>query len=49
MNAVVHVRKRVQHYVISLIDVILCVMSGFIAEQRISVIDFYPLFSSLEK
>ena len=33
---VVHVRKQVQHYVTSLIDPILCVMNGFITEQRIS-------------
>ena len=45
----VHVRKRLQHYVTSLIDAILSVMSGFITEQRISAIDFNPLFSSLEK
>ena len=37
---VVHVRKRSQHYVTSLIDTILSVMSGFKVEQRISVIDF---------
>ena len=45
----VHVRKRLQHYVTNLIDAILSVMSGFITEQRISAIDFNPLFSSLEK
>ena len=43
---VVHVRKRLQHYVTSLIDAILSVMSGFIIEQR--TIDFNPLFSSLK-
>ena len=45
----VHVWKRLQHYVTSLIDAILSVMSGFITEQRISAIDFNPIFSSLEK
>ena len=45
----VHVQKRLQHYVTSLIDTILSVMSGFITEQRISAIDFNSLFSSLEK
>ena len=46
---VVHLRKGVQHYVTSLIDAILSVMSGFITEQCISAIDCNPLFSSLEK
>ena len=46
---VVHVRKRRQHYGTSLIDTILSIMSDFKAEQRISAIDFNPLFSSLEK
>ena len=35
---VVHVQKGLQHYVTSLIDAILSVMSGFITEQRISAI-----------
>ena len=43
----VHVRKRLQHYVISLIDAILSVMSDFTTEQRNSAIDRNPLFSSL--
>ena len=43
---VVHVPKRPQHYVTSLIDAILSVISDFITEQRISAIDFNPLFSS---
>ena len=46
---VVHVRKRLQHYLTNLIDAILSVISGFITEQRISAIDFNPLFMSLEK
>ena len=46
---VVHVQKRLQHYGTSLIDAIPSVMSGFKAEQRISAIDWNPLFSSLEK
>ena len=46
---VVHVGKRLQHYVISLINTILCVISGFITEQRISAIDYNPLLSLLEK
>ena len=41
---VVHVPKRPQHY-----DAILPVISDFITEQRISAIDFNPLFSSLGK
>ena len=45
----VHVPKRPQHYVTNLIDAILPVISDFITEQRISAIDFNPLFSSLEK
>ena len=45
---VVHVQKRLQHYLTNLIDAILSVLSGFITEQRISAIDFNPLFSSLE-
>ena len=45
---VVHVQKQLQHYVTSLIDAILSVMSGFITEQRISAIDCNSLFS-LEK
>ena len=45
----VHVRKRLQHYVTDLVDTILSIISGFITEQRISAIDFNPLFSSLEK
>ena len=44
---VVHVRKRPQHYVTNFIDAILSVTSNFITEQRISAIDFNPLFSSL--
>ena len=44
-----HVRKRSQHYVTNLIDAILSVISDFITEQRISAIDFNPLFSSLGK
>ena len=43
---VVHV---LQHYVTNLIDAILSVISDFITEQRISAIDFNPLFSSLGK
>ena len=35
---VVHVRKRLQHYVTGLIDTILSVMNGFITEQCISAI-----------
>ena len=46
---VVHVPKRPQHYVTNLIDAILSVISDFITEQRISAIDFNPLFSSLGK
>ena len=46
---VVHVPKRPQHYVTNLIDAILPVISDFITEQRISAIDFNPLFSSLGK
>ena len=46
---VVHVPKRPQHYVTNLIDTILPVISDFITEQRISAIDFNPLFSLLEK
>ena len=46
---VVHVRKRLQHYVTNLIDAILPVINDFITEQRISPIDFNPLFSSLGK
>ena len=42
---VVHVPKRPQHYVTNLIDAILSV----IRLQRISAIDFNPLFSSLGK
>ena len=45
----VHVRKRPKHYVTNLIDAILSVTSDFITEQRISAIDFNPLFSSLGK
>ena len=45
----VRVRKRLQHYVTNLIDAILSVISDFIIEQRISAIDFNPLFSSLGK
>ena len=49
---VVYVRKQLQHNMISLIDAILSVMSGFIIEQRayirISAIDCNPLFSSLQ-
>ena len=44
-----HVQKQVQHFVTNLINAILCVISGFITEQRISAIDFNLLFSSLEK
>ena len=43
---VVYVQKRPQHYVTNLIDAILSVISDFITEQRISAIDFNPLFSS---
>ena len=43
---VVHVQK---HYVTSLIDATLSVISGFITEQRISAIDCNSLFSLLEK
>ena len=46
---VVHVQKRPQHYMTNLIDAILSVISDFITEQRISAIDFNPLFSSLGK
>ena len=46
---VVRVQKQLQHYVTSLIDAILSVISGYITEQRISAIDCNPLFSSLEK
>ena len=46
---VVHVPKLPQHYVTNLIDAILSVISDFITEQRISAIDFNPLFSLLEK
>ena len=46
---VVYVPKRPQHYVTNLIDPILSVISDFITEQRISAIDFNPLFSSLGK
>ena len=46
---VVHMRKRPQHYVTNLINAILSVISDFITEQRISAIDFNPLFSSLGK
>ena len=46
---VVHVPKRPQYYVTNLIDAILPVINDFITEQRISAIDFNPLFSSLEK
>ena len=45
----VHVQKRLQHYVTNLIDAILSVISGFITDQRISAIDCDPFFSSLEK
>ena len=45
----VHVQKRLQHYVTNLIDAILSVISGFITEQHISAIDCNPLFSLLEK
>ena len=45
----VDLRKRPQHYVTNLIDAILSVKSDFITEQRISAIDFNPLFSSLGK
>ena len=41
--------KPPQHYVTSLIDVILSVISDFIIEKRISAIDCDPLFSSLGK
>ena len=44
-----HVQKRSQHYVTNLIDAILSVITDFITEQRISAIDFNPLFSSLGK
>ena len=40
----VNVRKRLQHYVTSVIDAILSVMSGFITEQHISAIDFNLYF-----
>ena len=40
-------KKRLQHYMINLIDTILSVISGFITEQRISAIDFNPLVLSL--
>ena len=46
---VMHMPKRPQHYVTHLIDAILSVISDFITEQRISAIDFNPLFSSLGK
>ena len=46
---VVHVLKRPQHYVTNLIDAILSIISDFITEQRISAINFNPLFSSLGK
>ena len=47
---VMHVRKRPQHYVTNLIDAILSVISDFKTEQRISAINFNPLFiSSLGK
>ena len=45
---VVHMRKRSQH-VTNLINAILSAISDFITEQRISAIDFNPLFSSLGK
>ena len=45
----VHVRKQHKHYVTNLIGAILSVTSDFITEQRISAIDFNPLFSSLGK
>ena len=38
---VVHVRKRLQHYVTNLIDAILSVISEFITEQRISTLYFH--------
>ena len=45
----VHVQKRLQHYILTnLIDAILSAISDFITEQRISAIDFNPLFSSLK-
>ena len=40
----VNVRKQLQHYVTSVIDAILSVMSGFITEYRISAIDFNLYF-----
>ena len=43
---VVHVRKPPHYYVTGLIDAIISVISDFITEQRISAIDFNPLFSS---
>ena len=47
---VVHVRKQLQHYVTNLIDAVISgFISGFITEQRISAIDFNPIFSLLEK
>ena len=46
---VVHMRKQPQHFVTNLINAILSVISDFITEQRISAIDFNPLFSSLGK
>ena len=45
---VVHMRIRPQH-VTNFINAILSVISDFITEQRISAIDFNPLFSSLGK
>ena len=48
-TSVVHVQKRPQQYVTNLIDAILPVISDFITEQRISAIDFNPLFSLLGK
>ena len=45
---VVHVRKRLQHYVTNFIDAIPSAISDFITEQRISAIDFNPLFSLLK-
>ena len=46
---VVRMQKWLQHYVTRLIDAMLSVISGFITEQCISVIDCNPLFSSLGK
>ena len=46
---VVHVPKRPQDYVTNIIEAILSVISDFVTEQRISAIDFNPLFSSLGK